>query len=165
MKTNDVKSIFIVDDDPFFQNLLKQSVYSELGIESETFDSGEECIKHLHKMPEIILLDHNLNSELNGIEVLKAIKSFSSNIQVIFLSGQEEMHIAVNSLKYGAFDYVRKNDEGLKSINRLILKVKSYNKRIKMKKAIARRKKLVTMAIILTTISLAGLLLTYFMTT
>lgn len=164
MKTNGLKSIFIVDDDPFYQNLLKQSVFNELGINAETFSNGEECIKHLYKMPEIILLDHNLNSKLSGIEVLKAIKSFSSNIQVVFLSGQEEMHVAVNALKYGAFDYVRKNEDGLKNTNQLILKIKNYNHQIQSKKAASLKKKYLVFSIALTTVSVIGLLLNYFTT-
>jgi DNA-binding NtrC family response regulator len=158
MKTTASTSIFIVDDDPFFQNLLKQSLLSELGIQSETFLNGEECIRQLHRMPEIILLDHNLNSEMDGIDVLKTIKSFAPNIQVIFLSAQEEMHVAVNSLKYGAFDYVQKNEEGLKSVNRLVLKIKSYNKRLKRKRAKAQKKRQLAIVATIAVIASAGLL-------
>jgi FixJ family two-component response regulator len=43
---------------------------------------------------------------LNGIDVLKKIKRFDPNIPIVFLSGQKEISIAVNALKYGALDYI-----------------------------------------------------------
>ena len=47
---------------------------------------------------------------LNGIDILKKIKRFNPNIIVLFISGQEVIQVAVNSLKYGAFDYIVKKD-------------------------------------------------------
>lgn len=157
MKASNLKSIFIVDDDPFFQSMLSQSVFNEMGIRAEVYNNGEACIEQLHKMPEVILLDHDLNSELNGIEVLKAIKSFSKNIDVIFLSGQEELAVAVNSLKYGAFNYVAKNNEGLKNINQQLLKIAQ-----KKKTAITLKQNYVVLSKVITSISILNLLVNYY---
>jgi DNA-binding NtrC family response regulator len=56
---------------------------------------------------------------LNGIEVLKKIKRFNPNTIIVFISGQEDIDIAVNALKYGAFDYIMKsqlNEEKMRQV-------------------------------------------------
>lgn len=162
MKASKLKSVFIVDDDPFFQSVLKQNVFSEFGIEAVVYNNGEECIAQLHKMPEVILLDHDLNSSLNGIEVLKKIRKFSNDIQVIFLSGQEELSVAVNALKYGAFDYVCKSDDGLQNINQQLLAIANNKNNHKEQKTRVQKINYVMLSIALTAISIFGLLLNYY---
>jgi DNA-binding NtrC family response regulator len=100
---------FIVDDDPFVGMLYKKHL-SNLGFSNlHHFHSGVECLNNLHFNPEIILLDHQM-SQLNGFEVLKKIKRSNPNTAVIMVSGQEDMTTALNALKYGAFDYIIKDN-------------------------------------------------------
>ena len=47
----------------------------------------------------------------SGEEILKEIKEFDTNIPVIIVSGQEEIGIAVQLLKLGAYDYIIKDEE------------------------------------------------------
>ena len=61
-----------------------------------------------HQRPAIIFLDYTME-EMNGIDVLQSIKTFDDNINVVFISGQERVNIAVDALKYGAFDYIVKS--------------------------------------------------------
>jgi DNA-binding NarL/FixJ family response regulator len=84
---------------------LKSVGYSRL----LTFTTGNGCTNNLHLMPDIILLDYNLR-ETTGIEVLKQIKLHNQNAYVFFLSAQEEIDIAINSIKHGAFGYVVKTN-------------------------------------------------------
>jgi two-component system, OmpR family, response regulator len=108
--------IFFVDDDPIYlkmlENNLKQSkIYSSRVF---TFSSGEEAIKNLHLKPDIIVLDYYLNgidtSAFDGIKSLEQIKHVNPNIEVVMLSGQDKIEVAVNSIKSGAFDYVAKSE-------------------------------------------------------
>jgi DNA-binding NtrC family response regulator len=105
----------------------------ELGYHNiQQFNSGEECMDNLYKMPDVIFLDYNMKN-INGMESLKRIKSFHSDIEVIFLSGQDSIEIAVNSLRYGAFDYIIKNDVALEKINMQIQNVDRLKKIIRKK--------------------------------
>jgi DNA-binding NtrC family response regulator len=65
--------------------------------------------------------------ELTGFEVLKKIKRVNPNIYVVMVSAQDNIKTAVDALKYGAFDYVIKdqqvNDNMLKIVSK-ITKVK-----------------------------------------
>ena len=79
-----------------------------------SFSSGEECLKSVENQPDIIILDYFLNGNdpnaMNGLQVLKKIKNISSDTKVIMLSAQDKMEIAVNLIKFGAYDYIIKNN-------------------------------------------------------
>lgn len=107
MATKDLK-IFLVDDDVFCLNLYQQFL-KKLGFENITcYNGGKDCLDNLSQKPSIIFLDYNME-DMNGIDVLQSIKSHDSNITVVFISGQESVEVAVDALKYGAFDYIVKS--------------------------------------------------------
>jgi len=112
--------IFVVDDDAFCLNLFKQLLYN-LGYENvSTFDSGVDCLNKLQEKPDVIFLDHNMDT-FTGYEVLKKIKRHDPNIYVVMVSAQEEIKTAVDALKHGAFDYIQKgNGEEMKMKNVLL---------------------------------------------
>lgn len=100
---------FIVDDDPFVGLIYKKHL-SNLGYTNlHHFQSGVECLDNLHLNPQVVLLDHQM-SQVNGFEVLKKIKRSNPDTAVIMVSGQEDMATALNALKYGAFDYIIKDN-------------------------------------------------------
>ena len=115
MAIKKVFKVFIVEDDPFFASILQSNLVSQIDLEPLVFSSAEEMLQSISLNPDIILLDYNLD-EMNGIDALKRIRDFSADIAVVFISGQEETEVAVDSLKYGAIHYIIKND---KSIERL----------------------------------------------
>ncbi len=100
--------IFVVDDDAFCLNLYQQFL-KKLGYEQIIcFMGGKECLENLSQQPDIIFLDYNME-DMNGIDVLHSIKNFNKEISVVFISGQENVEIAVDALKFGAFDYIVKS--------------------------------------------------------
>ena len=106
--------VFLVDDEPFCLQLYSRYL-TNLGImDIHSFGKSGDCLEKLLLRPDLIFLDYNMDN-LNGIDMLKKIKRFDPNIPVVFVSGQEEIKVAVNALKYGAFDYLTKeNLDGLK---------------------------------------------------
>lgn len=105
METQNNLRIFLVDDDLTYRNncahYLKTLGYTDL----TEFTDGQQCINNLKQAPDVILLDHEM-LPMNGIDILRKIKRFDQNIFVIYLSGN--LDVAINALKYGAFDYVIK---------------------------------------------------------
>ena len=126
--------IFIVEDDPIYRELIAHELrvagYSNL----ELYSSGSEVVHQLFKSPEIILLDFHLGEEMDGLIVLKTVKAFNPDIQVIILSAQEKLSIAVNSMKYGAYDYVAKNEVAPARIQGLIERICNWNKLLKKRR-------------------------------
>lgn len=133
MIVKNLPKIFIVEDDAFYASLLKNEIVKNRLGQVETYSSGESFMDNFFKMPDIVLLDHNLGS-MHGIEILKKIKSVNPNTQVILLSAQNKIRIAVTSLKYGAYDYVEKNDLTFDRIRALIKRISKFNQIVEEQK-------------------------------
>ncbi|HED07137.1 MAG TPA: sigma-54-dependent Fis family transcriptional regulator [Ignavibacteria bacterium] len=102
------KVIFIVDDEKAISKLLKYWVKDKWDYETEVFDSGEALLKRLDsKKPDLLLLDIMLPG-INGLDVLKKIRTKDEQLPVIMLSAQGNVEIALESLRHGAYDYFPK---------------------------------------------------------
>jgi len=112
MPTNPDLNICLVDDDVLCLNLYKQ-LLKQLGyLNIELYDNGQDCLDNLEKLhPDVIFLDYNMEG-LNGMEVLKRIKAFNAAIVVLFISGHEDVEVAINTMKQGAVDYLLKASLG-----------------------------------------------------
>ena len=148
-----LQKIFIVEDDTFYAELLKNEIEKNRLGEVISFSSGESFMNNLFKMPDIVLLDHNLGS-MKGVDILKKIKSLNPNIQVIILSAQVKMKVAITSLKFGAYDYVEKNDFAFDRIKALIKNITKFNQIVKKQKRI-KTAKIIFTALVTTLILLA----------
>jgi DNA-binding NtrC family response regulator len=73
----------------------------------EVFNNGEDLLRKLNVKPDLILLDIMLPG-MDGLEVLKRIKQLDENLPVIILSAQGSIEVAVDALRFGAFDYFPK---------------------------------------------------------
>lgn len=101
--------IFIVDDEELIlkstKRILKKQGYEDVRI----FNNGQDCVNALNQDPFLILLDYQMD-DLNGFDVLRKIKRYNPNTYVIIMSGQSDIANAVDTLKFGAFDYIVKGD-------------------------------------------------------
>ncbi len=101
------KLIFIVDDEIAISKLLTYWVKDKWKYDVEVFSNGEDLLKRIGARPDLILLDIMLPG-LNGIDILKRIKQIDENLPIIILSAQGSIEVAVEALKFGAFDYFSK---------------------------------------------------------
>ena len=116
METTANLSIFLVDDDKMFLTSMAHQLkqYLKSSAQIKTFPTGEECLKNLNPGKNVVVLDYYLNSQardaMNGVEVLKKIKQVNPEAEVIMVSAQDKMEVAIDVMKHGAYDYVIKND-------------------------------------------------------
>ena len=101
------KLVFIVDDEQAISKLLSYWLKDKWGYNIEVFGSGEEVLKRMYQKPDVILLDIMLPG-MDGMEVLKRIRQIDENLPVIMLSAQGKIEVALEALKFGAFDYFPK---------------------------------------------------------
>jgi two-component system, OmpR family, response regulator len=123
--------IFLVDDEPIQNEMLKDHLSSHFRYQLKTYDNGESAIRDLNLNPVIIILDFHLNAHLpnaqNGVEVLKKIKELNPDAEVIMLSGQDKIDVAVDSMKHGAYDYVIKGETAFSRIENIINNIHELN--------------------------------------
>lgn len=114
MATNTNRYIFLVDDEPIQNEMLKDYIAERFLYNIKIYDNGEEALADMHLNPEIVVLDYHLNSHKsdaqNGVDILQKIKEAHPEVQVIMLSGQDSLQVAVDSMKYGAYDYIVKGE-------------------------------------------------------
>lgn len=115
--------IFIVEDDPWYGQLLSYHLSLNPEYEVLLFDTAKACLDNLHQRPNVISIDFNL-PDLSGEVLLRKIKESNREIPVIIISGQEEISIALDLLKKGAFDYIIKDDNSRELLWNSILKIR-----------------------------------------
>lgn len=99
--------ILIVDDDPTISNELKE-LLSDDGHEVEMVNTGEDALTTLDDQRfDVVFLDIKLPG-LDGVTVLKEMKSKPQSPYAIMITGYATLETAVESLKSGAFDYISK---------------------------------------------------------
>lgn len=124
MALSDKRYVFLVDDEPIQNEMLKDFLTERYTYEIKIFDNGEDAMAQMHLNPEIVVLDYHLNAHLadakNGVDVLKEMKDKYPETQVIMLSGQDKIDVAVDTMKYGAFDYIVKGESAFSRIENVI---------------------------------------------
>ncbi len=117
-------TIFLVDDDFIFLEMLKETLVDNPEYTIVAFQSGEECVNHLHLTPDIIVLDYYLNSEnpeaKNGLEILKEVTQLHPDAKVVILSGQEDGDLVYKLIRENATDYVVKDDDAFQNVKEAI---------------------------------------------
>ena len=119
--------IFIVDDDIFCLSLYEQFLRNLGYTDMTSFNAGDECLQQIKDRPALVIMDYNMEG-MNGIEVLKKIKSFNSSIMIYIISGQENKQVAQEALQYGALDYVVKSSLSPERMDAIMQRVESYYK-------------------------------------
>ena len=131
MYTDHQFKIIIIDDDPSMINMLKDFISAKYGAAEVTaFTTGEEALSGIYYMPEVIVLDYHLDSinpdALNGLQILKKLKDMYPETPVIFLSAEEKPEIAVNTIKYGAYDYIVKNENAFHRLEIILTNILTH---------------------------------------
>lgn len=128
----DQLKIFVVEDDEWFGKLLSYSLSMNPDHEVFTFTTGQECLEKLHEKPHIITVDYRL-PDMDGNELIKRIKNINSEIEVIAISGQEDIETAIELIRIGAFDYIVKKED---IRDRVLLTVNNIRKHLSLKETV-----------------------------
>ncbi len=136
--------ILIVDDEiPFVDTMTKR--LTKRGFKVLKAFSGEEAIRILdeNRNTDVVILDVKMPG-MNGIETLKEIKSRNPLVEVIMLTGHATIDDAIEGMRQGAYDYLRKPceiDELTTKLRKAVGKKREHEERIKeakVREALAR---------------------------
>ena len=103
----EIVKILIVDDDPSIRNMLT-IVLKKSGYGVVSTDSGRSTLDKLKKETFDLIISDIKMQDINGIELLKKIKSISPEIPVIMITAYASANDAVEAMKLGAEDYITK---------------------------------------------------------
>src|SRR6266581_914596 len=101
------KTILVVDDEDGVRESVRE-VLSDEGYRVLDTADGTQVLRIIKEQrPELVLLDIWM-PQMDGIGLLKEIKSKEPAINVVMISGHGNIHTAVTATKFGAFDFIEK---------------------------------------------------------
>jgi two-component system, NtrC family, response regulator AtoC len=100
-------TVLIVDDERTLARAIR-AFLSEGGYEAEVAADGEQALELLPSLrPDIVFADVRLPG-ISGIDLLRRIREFDPAIPVIIMTAHGTIEGAVEAVKLGAFDYLKK---------------------------------------------------------
>lgn len=102
-----MKRILIIDDDMDMCNLLSRFL-NRKGFETDTaFTGSKGLLKFREKNYDVVLCDFRLG-DMDGREALTELKKVNPSAVVIIITGYQDIKMAVEIMRQGAFDYITK---------------------------------------------------------
>ncbi len=99
--------ILVVDDEAPVREVLSE-YFTTQGYAVDTAASGNEALAAIRRArPDLVLLDIRMPG-IDGVEVLRRIREADDGVAVIMVTANEDVVLARETLKLGAFDYVAK---------------------------------------------------------
>lgn len=122
-KENKGLKILLIEDNPGDQFIVSEFLEEEfprlnLDIASK-FSEASNLLSVNKTQYKIILLDLSL-PDIDKDELLKKILILASNTPIIILSGQDDIHVAIQALTLGCTDYLLKDDLNSKRLRKSI---------------------------------------------
>ena len=100
-------TVLIVDDERTLARAVRAYLI-ESGYEAEVAPDGEQAIGMLESLrPDVVFSDVRLPG-MDGIELLRRIRDFDPSIPVVIMTAYGTIEGAVQAVKLGAFDYLKK---------------------------------------------------------
>jgi DNA-binding NtrC family response regulator len=101
------KTILIVDDEDGVRDSVREVLTDEGYRVLDTADGSRVLDMIKAERPELVLLDIWM-PQVDGIGLLREIKTREPDVNVVMVSGHGNIHTAVTATKFGAFDFIEK---------------------------------------------------------
>jgi DNA-binding NtrC family response regulator len=100
-------TVLIVDDERTLARAIK-AFLTESGYETEVAGDAEQALRLLETMrPDVVFSDIRLPG-MSGIDLLRRIREYDAAIPVVIMTAHGTIEGAVEAVKLGAFDYLKK---------------------------------------------------------
>jgi len=128
------KKILLIDDDHTFCDFTKQTLEEKNYIVEQSYNK-HSAIKFIQNTnPDLVLLDLRLPNPIDGMDVLKFSLQTKPELPVIMISNDNDIQRIVNAIKQGAYDFVVKPIEQIKTWDtRLPLTIENALKKKELK--------------------------------
>jgi putative nucleotidyltransferase with HDIG domain len=96
-----------VDDEPLIREILTRKL-SSLGYECESCENGREALDRLHESSHELVISDITMPEMDGLALHREIRERHPSSALIFITAKQDVALAVDSFKDGAYDFIRK---------------------------------------------------------
>src|SRR5260221_10901294 len=107
MSTQDVPTVFIVDDDRDVRESL-QELLESVGLHSKSFGTAQEFLLNPRSDgPSCLILDVRLPG-ISGLDLQHELKRGKVSIPIVFLTAHADVPMSVSAMKSGAVEFLTK---------------------------------------------------------
>src|ERR1700758_4214033 len=107
MSTQDVPTVFIVDDDRDVRESL-QELLESVGLHSRSFGTAQEFLSSPRSEgPSCLILDVRLPG-ISGLDLQRELKRGRVSIPIVFLTAHADVPMSVKAMKSGAVEFLTK---------------------------------------------------------
>jgi putative two-component system response regulator len=99
--------ILIVDDEEAIGSLLARRLTRE-GYLCSTANNGREALQDLNKNNVVLIISDIKMPGMDGIELLKRVKTKNPNMMMLMMTSYPEIKMAVEAMRLGAYDFLIK---------------------------------------------------------
>jgi DNA-binding NtrC family response regulator len=103
----DIADILFVDDDRAILEIVREYL-AEIGYHVDVVDNGLAALGRIKEKPYHIVFTDIKMPDIDGLELLSAIKEYRPETEVIIVTGHGSMESAIQAMKYGSYDYLQK---------------------------------------------------------
>jgi diguanylate cyclase (GGDEF)-like protein len=100
-------TILVADDDTFFRTFCSE-VLRGAGYTVRTVATGKEALKVFDQDGAALILADVYMPEMGGLALLESVKAQTPSVDVVIMTGYASIETAIQALKRGAADYLRK---------------------------------------------------------
>ncbi|MFH0990020.1 MAG: response regulator [bacterium] len=159
-------NVLIVDDEDAFRLSIEMALKITKEFITHSVDCGESAIAELKKEQfDVILLDYMM-PDMSGIEVLRWLQEQLIQTPVIMITGAGSEAVAMEALKLGVYDYIRKDQLDIdrlafvihSSYERFLLRKKSIKQEAREQLLKEKQKEIDALEELFETVSSVGLL-------
>ncbi|MCB1662554.1 MAG: response regulator transcription factor [Pseudomonadales bacterium] len=134
---DDTQTVFVVDDDEGVREGLSMLLES-VGLACETYASSLGFLDKFDPLRRGCLVLDIRMPRMTGLELQEKLNQLKSAIPIIFITGHGDVQMAVEAMRRGALDFIRKpfrEQELLESINEALTVEAGKHKRLFERKA------------------------------
>jgi DNA-binding NtrC family response regulator len=102
-----IADILFVDDDRAILEIVREYL-AEIGYHVDVVDNGLAALERIKEKPYHIVFTDIKMPDIDGLELLSAIKEYRPETEVIIVTGHGSMESAIQAMKYGSYDYLQK---------------------------------------------------------
>jgi FixJ family two-component response regulator len=133
MSTQDVPTVFIVDDDKDVRESL-QELLESVGLQSQSFGTAQEFLSSPRSDgPSCLVLDVRLPG-ISGLDLQHELKREKVSIPIIFLTAHADVPMSVKAMKSGAVEFLTKpfrQQELLDAVQRSLTRDRTFREKQK----------------------------------
>jgi len=101
--------ILVIDDNSDIRTLIS-GILKDKGFNVRVAANYDQALNEIEsKLPDVAIVDVKLDKgDVDGINLLNEIKKIDKNVPVIMISGHANVQMAIDALKFGAFEFLQK---------------------------------------------------------